>query len=189
MKQAKVLTPTEFKRLLAVLDSGRYSTRNRLAVMLSFNGGLRVGEIASLTIGDVVGNDGSVRDELRLKPHQTKGGQYRTVFVNRLLKKEISTYTAGLQRLPAADRPLLVTQKGRAFTANVLCQLFGELYRKAGIDGASSHSGRRSFITTLAHKGVSAKVIMELAGHKNLATTQRYIDVTDEMKRQAVEML
>jgi integrase/recombinase XerD len=28
---------------------------------------------------------------------------------------------------------------------------------------------------------------MELAGHKNLATTQRYIDVTDEMKRQAVE--
>lgn len=189
MKQAKVLTPPELKRLLAVVDSGRYGARNRLAVMLSFNAGLRVGEIASLRVGDVVSNDGVVRDELRLKPHQTKGGQHRTVFLNRLLKRDIHSYVAGLQALPAADRPLLMTQKGRAFTANVLCQLFGELYRKAGIDGASSHSGRRSFITTLAHKGVSAKVIMELAGHKDLATTQRYIDVTDDMKRQAVEMV
>ena len=51
--------------------------------------------------------------------------------------------------------------------ANTLCQLFGELYRKAGIDGASSHRGRRSFITKLAHSGISAKVIMEFAGHKH----------------------
>lgn len=189
MKQAKVLTPTELKRLLAVVDSGRYGARNRLAVMLSFNAGLRVGEIASLTIGDVVSNDGVVKDELRLKPHQTKGGQYRTVFVNRQLKRELGAYILGLHALPAAHRPLMKTQKGKAFSPNVLCQLFGELYRRAGIDGASSHSGRRSFITTLAHKGVSAKVIMELAGHKNLATTQRYIDVTDDMKRQAVEMI
>ena len=81
-------------------------------------------------------------------------------------------------------------QKRAAFSANTLCQLFGELYRRrAGIDGASSHSGRRSFITKLAHAGISAKVIMELAGHKHLGTTQRYIEVNDEMKRAAVEVL
>lgn len=189
MKQAKVLTQAEFKRLLAVVDSSRYGARNRLAVMLSFHAGMRVGEIASLIISDVVSNDGAVKDEVRLKPHQTKGGLHRVIFVNRHLKREIGAYMAGLQRLHAADRPLLKTQKGQAFSPNVLCQLFGDLYHKAGIDGASSHSGRRWFITTLAHKGVSAKVIMELAGHKNLATTQRYIDVTDDMKRQAVEMV
>ena len=72
---------------------------------------------------------------------------------------------------------------------NRLCQLFGEFYRRAGIDGASSHNGRRGFITKLAHSGVSAKVIMELAGHKHLGTTQRYIEVNDEMKRAAVEIL
>jgi integrase/recombinase XerD len=54
--------------------------------------------------------------------------------------------------------------------------------------GGSSHSSRRSFITKLAHSGVSAKVIMTLAGHKHLSTTQRYIDVNDEMLRQAVEL-
>ncbi len=84
---------------------------------------------------------------------------------------------------------MLQTQKRTAFSANTLCQLFGELYRRAGIDGASSHSGRRNFITKLAHAGISPKVIMELAGHKHLGTTQRYIEVNDEMKRAAVEVV
>ena len=52
-----------------------------------------------------------------------------------------------------------------------------------------SHSGRRGFITKLAHSGISSKVIMELAGHKHLGTTQRYIEVTDDMKRAAVEIV
>ncbi len=68
-------------------------------------------------------------------------------------------------------------------------QLFGEHCRGARIDGASSHGGRRSFITKLAHSGVSAKVIMELAGHKQLGTTPRYIEVNDKLKRAAAKAL
>lgn len=63
------------------------------------------------------------------------------------------------------------------------------VFHAAGIEDASLHSGRRWFITKLAHSGISPKVIMELAGHKQLTTTQRYIDVTDEQKRNAVEVL
>ncbi|MCY1558424.1 Phage integrase family protein [compost metagenome] len=59
----------------------------------------------------------------------------------------------------------------------------------ARIDGATSHSGRRWFITRLAHSGISPKVIMTLAGHRSLATTQRYIDVNDEMMAKAVEAI
>jgi integrase len=77
----------------------------------------------------------------------------------------------------------------RTGTANTLCQLFGQIYALAGIDGASSHSGRRWFITQLAHSGVSAKVIMTLAGHRHLSTTQRYIEVNDQMMKAAVEVL
>jgi integrase/recombinase XerD len=134
--------------------------------MLSHYAGLRVGEIAALTVGDIVDQNGEARDELRLKPHQTKGALYRTVFLNKLLQREIHAYLASLSTLPESAAPLPRTQKQTAFSANTLCQLFGELYRKAGIDGATSHSGRRSFITKLAHSGVSAKVIVELAGHK-----------------------
>lgn len=189
MKQARVLTDTEMKRLLAVIGHGRHAERNRLAVMLSFLAGLRVGEIASLKMGDVVDGEGNARDQVHLKGAYTKGGVSRTIFANTRLKREIQRYLKGLPALPTPDAPLLRTQKCRAFSPNTLCQLFCQLYQRAGIDGASSHSGRRSFISTLAHNGVSAKVIMELAGHKHLSTTQRYIEVNDEMKRAAVEIV
>jgi integrase/recombinase XerD len=58
-----------------------------------------------------------------------------------------------------------------------------------GIDGASSHSGRRSFITNLASKGVGVRVLMSHAGHRNISTTQAYIDVNDEMQRAAVDLV
>ena len=70
-----------------------------------------------------------------------------------------------------------------------MVQAFTRVFNAAGIEYASSHSGRRWFITRMAHAGISPKVIMELAGHKQLKTTQRYIDVSDEQKRCAVEVL
>jgi integrase/recombinase XerD len=70
-----------------------------------------------------------------------------------------------------------------------MCQHFFWLYKKAGIAGASSHSGRRQFISTLANKGISVRILASLAGHKSIAVTQKYIDVNDDMKRAAVELI
>lgn len=190
MKQAKVPTEGEYRRLLAAVQQGRYAARNRVALMLSYYAGLRVGEIAGLTIGDIFDVEGRVRDQIRLNAEITKGGHARIAFVNDKLSREIERYKAELgDRLSHRDRALLTTQRGAGFSANTLCQLLGQIYRAAGIDGGSSHSGRRWFITRLAHSGVSAKVIMTLAGHKHLTTTQRYIDVNDEMMRAAVDIL
>ncbi len=189
MKQAKVINEAEMKRLLAVIDAGKHSERNRCAVMLSYNAGMRVGEIAALTIGDVFDGDGNPRDQILLKAAYTKGNHARTVFVSKRLEKELTRFCKSIGEMPTTDKPLLMTQKSGPFSPNTLCQLFGQLYGKAGIDGATSHSGRRSFITKLAHSGISAKVIMTLAGHKHLSTTQRYIDVNDEMMREAVEVV
>ena len=189
MKQARVLSKEEIKRVLAVIAHGRHAARNRMAVMLSYYAGLRVGEIASLTWHQLLDGEGRVKEAIRLDKHQTKGGQYRTVYVGAKLRKEIRSYMSSLVSVPNGDEPVVRTQKRSAFTANTLCQLFTELYALSGIDGATSHSGRRWFITNLAHAGVSAKVIMNLVGHKNLSTTQRYIDVTDDMMKAAVEAL
>lgn len=190
MKQAKVLSEPEFKRVLSVVAGMRHAERNRIALMLSFYAGLRVGEIAALTVRDVMDSQGQVRDQILLKAAITKSGEARTVFVGDKLSRELARYVGALRGITASpDAPLLPTQKGAAFTANTLCQLFTRIYRLAGVDGASSHSGRRWFITRLAHSGVSPKVIMTLAGHKNLTTTQRYIDVNDEMMKAAVRLL
>ena len=189
-KQAKVLSESELKRLLAIIAQRKHAARDRAAVMLSFYAGMRVGEIAALTIGDVLDGQGRVRDQIRLRAEMTKGGHARVVFPNDRLRLELQRYVDSLAAARLAPTaPLLLTQKRTQFSPNTLCQLFAAIYRAAGIDGASSHSGRRWFITRLAHSAVSPKVIMTLAGHKSLATTQRYIEVNDEMMRAAVAVL
>ena len=84
---------------------------------------------------------------------------------------------------------LFSTQRSAAFTANSLTQVVNGIYKHAGLDGASSHSGRRGFLTNLAEKGVSVRVMMALAGHRNMATTQRYIDLRPGVLRNAVELV
>jgi integrase/recombinase XerD len=110
------------------------------------------------------------------------------VFVNDRLRKEIATYLRTIEDVDAG-KSLFPTQKRATFSANTLCQTINVIYRRAGIDGATSHSGRRTFITTLASKGIGVRVLAALAGHRNIATTQAYIDVNDEMKRAAVELV
>ncbi len=61
-------------------------------------------------------------------------------------------------------------------------------YANIGMN-ASSHSGRRTFITALSEKGVSVRVIQELARHSDLSTTQRYIDVSVDKLRNAVNLV
>jgi len=190
MSQARVLTDHEQKRILAVVSQTKHAARNRMAFILSYQAGMRVGEIAALTIGDVFEADSkTVRSQIRLSSEITKGGHARVVFVSDRLRREIERYRATLSDSVKSERPLLQTQKHTAFSANTLCQLMGDLYQQAGLDGATSHSGRRWFITKLAHSGISAKVIMQLAGHKHLTTTQRYIEVNDDLMRAAVEVL
>jgi integrase/recombinase XerD len=67
--------------------------------------------------------------------------------------------------------------------------LFKRIYKMAGIDGASSHSGRRQFVTELADKGINVRLVQVLARHKHLSTTQRYIDVNESKLRSAIELI
>ena len=66
--------------------------------------------------------------------------------------------------------------------------LFNRIYKMAGIDGASSHSGRRQFVTQLADRGINARLVQVLARQKHLSTTQRYIDLNENALRNAVEL-
>lgn len=188
MAQAKTFTEKELKRVLAYVAIHKHAVRNRAMVLLTHWAGLRVGEVAALRIGDVMAEDGTVKQEVRLLPEQTKGRHARTIFIGVRLRKELSAYVLTLKN-PNPCKPLFYTQKRQGFSANTLCQYFHKLYRDAGIEGASSHSGRRSFITNLASKGGGVRVLMSLAGHRSMATTQLYIDVNDAMKRAAVELL
>lgn len=199
MAQARVLTEREVKRCLLYISARRHASRNRCIFACSHMAGMRVGEIASLRICDVLTQAGEVRDEVRLSADQTKGSRGRVVVFSKKLQSEIKQYllarfkTTDLQPILLTDtsRALFNTQKDnkRGFTPNTLSQYFHHLYRDAGIAGASSHSGRRGFLTALCQRGINVRVIQELAGHKSLAVTQKYLDVNPAMLRNAVELV
>ena len=187
-KQAKTLTSMEIRRVLDFIATRKHAVRNRAMVLTTFLSGLRVGEVAALRYMDVLDADEEIRSEVRLDATQTKGNEGRVVFINAKLQKELASYVKAVPYQNLADK-LFYTQKNEGFTANTLTQFFHYLYRAVGIEGASSHSGRRTFITNLASKGVGVRVLMELSGHKNISTTQAYIDVNDDMMRKAVDLL
>jgi integrase/recombinase XerD len=189
-KQAKTLTAQDLRRVLDYCATRKHAARNRAMIMLMYYAGLRVGEAASLRVTDVVDRDGVVLREFQLRAEQTKGGSARTVFVSERLHKELTAYILTL-RPTSPKQKLFYSQKASSdgFTANTLTQHFHYLYKRAGIIGASSHSTRRTFITNLASQGISVRVLASLAGHASIATTQRYIDVNDDQKRKAVELV
>ncbi len=190
MAKAKTLTEKELRRVLDYVATRRHSARNRALLLTMFLGGLRVGEAAYLRYEDVVDADGKIRKEIRLDAAQTKGKHGRVVFVCDKLAKELERYVA---QVPAKDpkHKLFYSQKRKAdgFTPNTLAQFYHYLFHNAGIEGASSHSPRRTFITNLAAKGVGVRVLMSLAGHRNISTTQAYIDINDDMLRSAVALI
>ena len=190
MGKAKTFTAQELRRVQDYIATRAHAARNRAMLLLTHLAGMRVGEVAALTWGDVVNADGRVKDEIRLNAEQTKGGHPRIVFLSPKLIKELESYVRSVKKRDA-DWAFFATQKEprRGFTPNTLAQYFHQLYRGAGIDGASSHSGRRSFATALSSKGVGVRVLMRAMGHRNISTTIGYIDASDDMLRKAVALV
>ena len=190
MAQAKTFKAEELQRVLKFIESAKHAQRNRAMCLLTHWAGLRVGEVAALRMCDVLDANNDVKSEIRLSAEQTKGRHPRTVFLNERLKTELQAFANGIT-IKDRNYAFFPTQKypKRGFTPNTLTQHFKHIYKESGISGATSHSGRRSFITNLASKGIGVRVLMSLAGHRNIGTTQAYIDVNDDMKRRAVELI
>ena len=189
MKQAKVLSDKELNKLFKVCELTSYPSRNRLIVAFSFFAGLRAIEIANLKISDVFGADDTVNDTIVLSAEQTKGSKSNVLHIGKKLQREIQSYVTQRPNLTKnRESKLFRTQRG-VFSSQSLQNLFRQLYQLANIPNASSHSGRRSFITNLSEKGISTRVIQVLARHSSMVTTQRYIDVSDDKLKSAVNLI
>ena len=188
MRQAQTLTDAQLRRVLHYCRSRRHPLRDETIILTSFYAGLRAIEIAALKYADVYDEQDAVRDQFTLRATQSKGGRTRTVYIGSKLKRALNEYQASIVR-EREDMPLFPSQKGGHFSANTMCQLFLDIYKACGLRDASSHSGRRTYITKLANKGVGVRLLAELAGHSHISTTQRYIDVNAEQLKEAVELL
>jgi integrase/recombinase XerD len=187
--KSRVLSESEFKRLLIIAKEGTFGIRNVAIVYCSFGLGLRVKEISSLKISDIVDSQFKILDEINLKRNMTKGEKQRHVYItNQKLTNALQQHINNIREREKENFNektwLFKTQRGSRFHPDVLQKWFRKLYDKTGLIGASSHSGRRTFITRLIEQGADIKAVSRLAGHASIVTTSEYVeDNPDRLKR------
>lgn len=157
--------------------------RRDKAILETFYGaGLRVSELADLTLDDVHTHDGYLRCI-------GKGDKARVVPLGKTAARCLDSYLgdARPQFLRERTSPhLFLTYRGRKFSRKGLWKLIKSYARKAAIDkNVSPHTLRHSFASHLLANGAPLRVIQEMLGHADIATTQIYTHV-DEGRLKAV---
>ncbi len=160
-------------------------------VLLSFKAGLRACEIAGLDWAMVTDANGSISQEIDIRRHIAKMGSARRIPCHPLLRKALCRLHAE-QGKPHFG-PVCRSERGGALTAGSVVNWFSARYAELGFDGCSSHSGRRTMITmaacAISKVGGSLRDVQELAGHRSLTTTERYIQGSRETQKRLIGLL
>lgn len=188
MAKAKVLTKDEIRRVMRIAETGNNGLRDKTALSLSVMAGMRIGEIAALTIGDVRDLNGKAVSVINLSKHQTKGNRARRVFVSAELQKLLNQYLAAISDLSDSRAFIRSSRTGGHYSNVSLSLRFKAIYAQAGIK-TSSHSGRRTFATRLNAVGIGMVTIQQAMGHSSIQTTAGYCHVDDAQLANAVNAI
>jgi integrase/recombinase XerD len=188
-KQAKILSRGQERRALRQVATSRNPERDRVILLLSTKAGLRAGEIAKLTWPMVLTPSGAVGDRIELHDLAAKKRSGRTIPMHPALRRALVTLRQGQVPGPFVIR----SERGAGMRPSSVVNWFATLYQALGLEGCSSHSGRRTFITraaqVLAKSGGSLRDVQQLAGHSSIEQTQAYIEGNNQAKRRLVALL
>lgn len=203
-KHAATLNDQQFAKLLReITEKSRRPLVDKVAFLLSYKAGLRAQEIAGLrwkknvldSKGEfrmeefqVPGSKGRVKREeypvLFIGSDIGKYGNERTLRMHPMLVTALTELrdAEGIQSkwvIPSGKNGASQDLKSRA---HALAMRINRIYMSMGLDQCTSHSGRRTFITKAARAantvGCSLRDVQSMAGHKDMSTTQQYIDLT-----------
>ena len=169
--RAKTLSKIELERVLAKCDP-----MMAVAVLLSHRAGLRACEVAALDWSMITTASGNLADAIDIPAIATKGrtGQGSLPIASDLARALLRW--SAMRRHPRAG-PVICGPRCEAISADAMRLRFRAIYRKAGLQGATSHSGRRTFATTLA-KSIPLADLQLVMRHANPSTTLTYVDAS-----------
>ncbi|MFV8755771.1 tyrosine-type recombinase/integrase [Nannocystaceae bacterium ST9] len=188
--EAKVYEGEVYERL--VEGARRVGPEVLAIVLLMGDGGLRQGELRGLHVTDVRFDPPIIRVQRALcldneDEHSPKGRRNRTVPMTARL---VEAMREQLRMRPRGKQPQVFLRDGAPLTSSCVRARVRSAEREAGLDGdGRSHVLRHTFVTELAESDVPARVIQDLAGHKDLKTTLRYMHVRDGQAQSAIQGL
>ncbi|HNB22954.1 MAG TPA: site-specific integrase [Candidatus Melainabacteria bacterium] len=181
--QAAILKDKDIQNIFQVIPS----PRNKLLFAIGIYTGLRIGEIVRLETDQVVTENGTVRNKLTVKRLKKRGTVYSDIPIHPKLRSHIREYvtstTLGTWLFPS----------NRSASGHIERVQGHYIMRSAfdalRLDGTSTHSMRRTFLTTLSRMGVPLRTVQEMSGHSSLSQLQAYLAVDPEDTRDAVHRL
>ena len=158
-----------------VIEKGEENSLERAVLELLYSTGLRVSELVSLNVGSI---DFS-RGELRVVG---KGNKERRVLIGSKAMEAVKAYLrersiTAVKKGVTTDA-LFLSNRGTRISTTTIRRIINRKTRKAGLGKrVTPHTLRHSFATHMLEGGADLRVIQELLGHSNLATTQIYTKV------------
>jgi len=169
-KLPTVLTKDEMKQLINSISN----IKHKLLVKMLYSSGLRVSECVNLKVIDLDFKErfGIVR--------QGKGKKDRNIVLSESIIDDLKSYLEEKNN----DSEYVFDVKSKAMSVRQAQKIVTNAAKKAGIKKrVFCHALRSSFATHLLESGTDIRIIQELLGHANLATTQRYTKVSREQLR------
>lgn len=200
-KRAKALDDKQFDKLVIhAQQTSPLPERDLLVLALLFKAGLRIGEIQKIDLSAMLDANGNISDSIRVFANVGKKRRERSIPLHPLVRQRLTDFIAAYPSAPfvaISSQPFRwVLARGQKVPANArhrrmsITALTGyfnnKLVQGAGLREASSHSGRRTFITRMAQQAnlhqCSLRDVQLIAGHANLETTETYIEVSKEAR-------
>ena len=185
-RQPRILNREEAGALLGAVTGGargdpaspeaaRMACRDLALAELLYGSGLRISEALGLDVDDIQLAGGMARV-------MGKGGRERMAPLSDASVAALAAWLEDRPYLAAVDCPaLFVGARGARLNRREAARRIAALCRQAGLDvTVSPHTLRHSFATHLLDAGADLRSVQELLGHKRLATTQRYTQVSLE---------
>lgn len=181
VKPPRILSRLEYR---ALRDACRHDKRTSAVVEVLLQTGVRIGELAQLEVPHIKFSEDENPGILSVPNGHNRDS--RDIPLNRAAQEALKDYLA--VRNQSKHNALFVTKTGNPLLVRNIRTSIDRYFRMAGIENAKVNDLRHTFIAHHLKKGTSLVVVSKLAGHKRLATTEKYLQYIDRVDDEKVDL-
>lgn len=175
IKPPRVLSKTEYR---ALRDAARSDVRTYAIVEIFLQTGMRIGELARLTLDDIKEKEIVIRQSGKIEE--------RIVPLNKAVRKALELYLA--VRPKTENRTLFVTKSGKSLLIRNIRTTIDRFFKIAGINDAKVNDLRHTFIAHHLAAGTPINVIAKIVGHKRFSTTEKYLNIVKDIRKSNLKL-